>query len=873
MAHSFRLLPLEARAVKKQWTAAIALGLLAGAAPLRAGTGERGGAVPRAAPPPRVEAAEVTGVTAIRLDGDFGEAVWARAVPVTAFVQRDPREGAPPSFGSEARVAYDTSYLYVAVRAFDSDTGRIVGIRTRRDSPSPSDWIRVVIDSYHDRRTAYEFAVNPAGVKQDRYWFADGNSDQSWDAVWDVSVSRDADGWRAEFRIPFSQLRFETGKRDTFGFGVIREIGRLNETSSWPLIAKSRTGFVSQLGELGGLQLAGGLKRLEVVPYGVAQVSTRQHEAENPFDRSPDPGGSAGADIKFALTPGLTMTATINPDFGQVEADPAVVNLTAFETFYPERRPFFVESSGNLKFDLDCNDGACTGLFYSRRIGRQPHGSPDIPPGGFASVPLQTTIIGAAKLTGRAGAFSIGALNAVTAEEQASLSFGSRSAAETVEPLTNYAVVQAKREWSNQSSLGFMFTNTARRLTTDVDYLPSTATTGGVTWDWRLKDPRYSVTGYWSGSTVQGSADAIDALQRSPVHYFQRPDAGHLVYDPAATSMSGHAGMVGVQKVGGQKVRFSFAGNYKTPGFDVNDVGYLRRADAIQQSGWVQFRWDTPTKLYRSVRLNLNQWAGWNFDGDTRFTGANVNAHITLPSNWSAGTGFNAEGAGIDDRSTRGGPAFRSKSGANVWYYVQSDSRKSVNGGWMGFYFRDETGSSAWRADPRIEWRPTSFLALSLGVGFETMNEDTQWVDNVAGASSTHYVFGRIQQSTVSLPTRIDYTITPTLSVQIYAEPFVSAGSYSDFKELARPRATPFASQFDAVAYPGNPDFNYKSFRSTNVLRWEFKPGSAVYVVWQQGREDASGIGRFRFRQDVGSLFGIPASNVFLVKFSYWLNL
>jgi hypothetical protein len=873
MARWFRLLALEARAVTKGWIAAMILALLAGAAPLHAGTDGRNGAVARTAPPPRAEAAEATGAVAIRLDGEFGEAVWSRAVPITEFLQRDPKEGAPPSFASEARVAYDTSYLYVAVRAFDRDAGRIVGIRTRRDSSSPSDWIRVVIDSYHDRRTAYEFAVNPAGVKQDRYWFADGNSDQSWDAVWDVSVSRDAEGWRAEFRIPFSQLRFETGKRDTFGFGVIREIGRLNETSSWPLIAKSRTGFVSQLGELGGLQLAGGLKRLEVVPYGVAQVSTRQNEAGNPFDRSPDPGGSAGADIKFALTPGLTMTATINPDFGQVEADPAVVNLTAFETFYPERRPFFVESSGNLKFDLDCNDGACTGLFYSRRIGRQPHGSPDIPPGGFASVPLQTTIIGAAKLTGRAGAFSVGALNAVTAEEQASLSFGGRGSAETVEPLTNYAVVQAKREWSNQSSLGFMFTNTARRLTTDVDYLPSTATTGGVTWDWRLKDPRYSVTGYWSGSTVQGSAGAIDALQQSPVHYFQRPDAGHLEYDPAATSMSGHAGMVGVQKVGGQKVRFSFAGNYKTPGFDVNDVGYLRRADAIQQSSWVQFRWDTPTKLYRSVRLNLNQWAGWNFDGDTRFTGANVNAHITLPSNWSAGTGFNAEGAGIDDRSTRGGPAFRSKSGANVWYYVQSDSRKSVNGGWMGFYFRDETGSSAWRADPRIEWRPTSFLALSLGVGFETMNEDTQWVDNVAGASSTHYVFGRIQQSTVSLPTRIDYTITPTLSVQIYAEPFVSAGTYSDFKELARPRATPFASQFDAVAYPGNPDFNYKSFRSTNVLRWEFKPGSALYVVWQQGREDASGIGRFRFRQDVGGLFGIPASNVFLVKFSYWLNL
>jgi hypothetical protein len=602
-------------------------------------------------------------------------------------------------------------------------------------------------------------------------------------------------------------------------------------------------------------------------------MSARPDAAQNPFDDSPDPGGSAGADIKYALTPGLTMTATINPDFGQVEADPAVVNLTAFETFYPERRPFFVESSGNLRFDLDCNDGACTGLFYSRRIGRQPHGSPDIPEGGFASVPLQTTIIGAAKVTGRAGAFSIGALNAVTAEEQASLSLGSRGASETVEPLTNYALVQAKREWSNQSSLGFMLTSTARRITPDVGYLPSMATTGGVNWDWRLKDPRYAVTGYWSGSAVQGGAEAIDALQQSPVHYYQRPDAGHLDYDPAATSMRGHAGMVGFQKIGGQKIRFSFTGTYKTPGFEVNDVGYVRRADAIQQSSWIQFRWDTPTRISRSFRLNLNQWAGWNFGGDTRFTGANVNAHVTFPSNWAAGAGFNAEGAGIDDRSTRGGPSMLSKRGANVWYYLESDGRRAVNGGWMGFYFRDETGSTAWRADPQIEWRPTSFLALSLGVGFEKMNEDTQWVENVAGPDATHYVFGRIEQTTVALPVRINYTITPTLSVQVYAEPFVSAAAYGGFKELARPRATPFASQFDAIAYAGNPDFTYQSFRSTNVLRWEFKPGSALYVVWQQGREDTSGVGRLRFRHDIGGLFGIPANNVFLVKCSYWLNL
>jgi hypothetical protein len=824
---------------------------------------------------PRIEATAVAGVgaEAVKLDGEFSETAWERAVPVRGFVQRDPKEGGAPAFETEVRILYDSTCLYVGVWAFDADPSKIVGIRTRRDEQSPSDWIRVMIDSYHDRRTAYEFAVNPAGVKQDRYWFADSNTDASWDAVWDVSVKRGDKGWRAEFRIPFSQLRFEPGKLDVFGLAVLREVGRLNETSSWPLIAKSRAGFVSQMGELGGLRLVGSAKRLELVPYSVGQVQTQPTDGGSPYVKSPDPSGAVGLDLKYAVTPGLTLTSTINPDFGQVEADPAVVNLTAFETFYEERRPFFVEGSGNLKFDLDCNDGRCTGLFYSRRIGRRPHGGPDAPAGGFVSTPALTTILGAAKLTGRAGAFAVGALEAVTGEENAQLTNGVNQSTLTVEPLTNYAVVQAKREWQNQSSLGFAFTNTARRLDRGVSGLPSNATTGGVNWDCRLKNPRYAVTGYWAGSAVLGSSEAIDALQQNAVHNYQRPDAGYLAYDPAATSLSGHAGSVALQKIGGSRVRFSFNGNYKTPGFDVNDVGYMRRADEITQSGWVQVRWDTPTKRYRSIRLNLNQWAGWNFGGDSRFTGANVNAHIVLTSNWSAGSGFNVEGAGVDDRATRGGPALRSKSGGNVWYYVQSDERKSVNGGWSGFVFRDQVGDVSWGVDPQLTYRPTAFLAISGGVHLERINDDTQWVENVASGDSTHYVFSRIRQTTVGLTGRFNYTVTPNLTLQIYAQPFVSSGAYSNFKEVVKPRAADFADQFAPYAYAGAPDFNYRSFRMTNVLRWEYKPGSALYVVWQQVREESASTGAFRFRQDVHALFGLPGTNVFLVKCSYWLNL
>jgi hypothetical protein len=810
--------------------------------------------------------------SASKIDSAPNDGAWERAPAITGFVQRDPKEGAAPSFPTEARVLYDREYLYVKVRAFDTDAARIVGIRTRRDSDSPSDWIRIIVDSYCDHKTAYEFAVNPAGVKRDTYWFADSNSDTSWDAVWDVSVTRDEKGWTAAFRIPFSQLRFRPGGDNVFGFAVVRQIGRLNEMSSWPLIKKGVPGYVSQFGELTGLELTGAAKRLEVSPYTVGKVMAQPLEAGNPFVKPRDAGATVGADLKYAVTPGLTLTSTINPDFGQVEADPAVVNLTAFETFYQERRPFFVEGSGNLRFDLDCNDGRCTGLFYSRRIGRTPHGDPVTPDGGFAYSPAQTTILGAGKLTGRAGAFAIGALDALASNETASLALGTNRWQQTVEPLTNYALFQAKREWSDQSSLGFLLTNTARRIDANTNSLPSNATTGGVNWDWRFPGRRYSLTGYWAGSTLRGSAAAIDDLQRNAVHNCQRPDQSYIDCDPASTSLGGHAGMVNFQKIGGERVRFSFNGGYKTPGFDVNDVGYLQRADTVEQSGWVQIRWDKPTAVYRNVRLNFNQWSGWNFGGDRRFTGANVNAHITLVSNWMAGVGVNYQAAGIDDRSSRGGPAFRNKRGGNVWYYVQSDERKRLNGMWQAFHFRDEAGATDWGFDPQVTYRPASFLSISGGVHFEKMNEDTQWVENVEDAS-THYVFGRLRQTTLGLTGRLNYTITPTLTVQLYAQPFVSAGAYGDFKELVRPRVTPFGNQFDPCTYAGNPDFNYRSFRMTNVLRWEYRPGSALYVVWQQGREDTASEGRFRYGNDLASMFGTPGINVFLVKLSYWLNL
>ena len=820
-----------------------------------------------------VIASPVTSANALKLDGELNDEVWSRAEPVTDFRQRDPREDGLPTVKTEVRVAYDGEALYVAVQAEDPEPNKIVGILTRRDTISPSDWIRVMIDSYHDRRTGYAFAVNPAGVKQDSYYFNDGNEDQGWDAVWDVAVSRSTNGWRAEFRIPFSQLRFHGTDTPTFGFAVLRQVARLNETETWPLIAKSKNGFVSQFGQLNGLKLSGSPRKLEVLPYTVGQLKTEPAPTDgNPLVNTVNPGMQVGLDLKYAVTPGLTLTTTVNPDFGQVEADPAVVNLSGFETFFSERRPFFIEGSGAFNLDLDCNDGRCTGLFYSRRIGRQPRLDPDVSDDAFYQKPAQTTIIGAAKLTGRIGKFSIGALNALTSEEQAIVADGTRRYTSSVEPFTSYTVARAKREFTNQSSLGFMLTSTNRALgsaDSPLHGVPSRALTGGVDWDWRMWR-KYSVTGFWAGSSLHGDPDAITSIQESTVHSFQRPDADHLDYDTTRTSLNGDAGLVGLSKISGERVRFNTNVAFKSPGFDVNDLGYQRRADTINQSNWIQFRYERPGKHVRSFRWNLNQWSGHNFDGDRLFLGGNVNAHWVLVNNWSFGGGFNREGRGFDDRLTRGGPGGYTTGGWNAWSYLNSDSRKPVafdvflGGGRYPseFQFLD--------VNPEVTFRPASFINFSTGLSISPATRGAQWVEQDAAGE---YVFGHLKQRTVSMTTRVNYTITPTLSVQIYAAPFVSAGQYQRYYRLVDGRATSFDGRYAPYpAYDGNPNFNYRSFRTTNVLRWEYKPGSSLFVVWQQGRETTADYGDFRLGRDFGRVFRTPATNVFLVKMSYWLN-
>jgi hypothetical protein len=601
------------------------------------------------------------------------------------------------------------------------------------------------------------------------------------------------------------------------------------------------------------------------MPYALGRVATAPLERRNPLVRATEPDVTVGVDLKYQLTPGLTLTGTVNPDFGQVEADPAVVNLGAFETFFEERRPFFVEGSGNFSFQ---------NLFYSRRIGRQPQRGVSAPDDGFVTQPSHSTVLAATKLTGRVGGFAIGALNAVTSAEYATLASGSALTRSTsaVEPTTSYSVARVSREFANKSRLSGMFTSTNRRLTDDLRFLADDAYTGAVDGDWRLASDRYSLSGFWAGSSVHGAPEAIDRVQQSNVHSFQRPDADHLVYDPTRTSLGGHSGGLSFGKISGQTTRANVNVGYRSPGYEVNDLGFQSRADEIWQNAWIQLRSERHGKYIRFKNINFNQWSGFNFAGDRRELGYNVNSHWTFNSGWGFGSGVTYNRERFDDRHTRGGPGAFVPGGINQWGYLDTDNRRAVVFNLFGAWSSDLHGSRAWDANAGVTVRPGPALTLNPRIEFSRNRSRTQWVTNLDDDGGTHYVFGRIDQTSVGVSLRANYTIRPTLTLQIYARPFVSAGAYSGFKELVDGRAPLLDDRYRPFAYDEDPNFNFLSFRTTNVLRWEYRPGSVLFVVWQQGREDVLADGRFRWHRDLGGAFEAPASNTILIKLSRWMN-
>ena len=822
------------------------------------------------APDSSARATAVRATRAPTIDGREDDAVWRQAPAVSDFREFQPKEGGPARFRTEFKAAYDDRHLFVFVRAFDPRPDSIMRALSRRDVRGPSDQLKLMIDSYFDRRNGYEFAVNPDGVKRDYAMYNDRDEDESWDAVWDVGTRIDSAGWTAEFRIPLSQMRYANKDSHTFGFAIWRDIERYKERTSWPLYRSTVNGMTSQLGRLEGITGISSPTRLEVTPYSVAKNVSRRLTG-NSYDRVQH--GTAGADIKYGVTPNLTLDATVNPDFGQVEADPAVLNLTAFETFFQEKRPFFIEGVGLYNFSVNCNIVNCSGegLFYSRRIGRQPQLLEDY--GGIGSA-TATPILGAGKLTGRfPGGLSIGVLEAVTQRVEG-------TADRTTEPQTAYTVLRGQQEFrGGGTTIGVIGTGVNRTLDQWTDAaLRRSAYVGGADFRHKLGKGDYEVNGSVMVSRVAGDTAVINATQTDGVHNYQRPDAD-LPYDPLRTTLAGHAEEIQLGKFGGGITRFQTSYQRRSPGFEVNDLGFLRRADEQQWATWFALQFRKPTKVYRSLQMNFNEWNMWTTAGLRTEMGFNTNWHLNASNNWwwHVGATLNQLNS-YCDRCSRGGPAVRRSPWLGPWVGFEVDDRKRVAPYFFLNLGRGDYGKSTYVGyEPGVNIRPSSAIQASLGVSISRTHDDSQWYDNFVDASNvTHYAFARLEQQTFSFNLRTSYTMTPTLSLQVYAQPFMTRGEYSNVRELSgTPRAPKYEDRYQPYVPPPSADsgFNFKQLRSNTVLRWEYRPGSTMFFVWTHGRESFdTRRGSMTWREEYDRLFELHPDNTFLIKVAYWLS-
>ncbi len=809
-----------------------------------------------------------------RISADEHAPLWENAQLIDGFRVFDPTEDGAPSMRTTAKIAYDERNLYVLVRAYDPHPDSIVALLSRRDVRTASEWIKIMIDAYHDKRSGVELAVNPVGVKRDYAIYNDGDEDDSWDGIWDVATRVDREGWVAEFKVPLSQLRFANKASNTFGIMIWREIARTQERQSWPLYRRTKSGLSSQFGEVTGIDGLDTPRRLEIIPYSVSKNFQQERDlaTSTRFDRVTTQ--TLGADIKVGLSSNLTLDATINPDFGQVEADPAALNLSAFELFFQERRPFFTEGAGIFNsFNINCNNGSCSGLLYSRRIGRSPQLTGYY---GDATTPQFTPITAAAKLTGRLpNGLSIGVLDAVTEKVAA-------PGGQTLEPGANYFVTRLMQDLNGGSSgVGLMLTATNRTLDASSDaYMRRAAYSGGIDARHRFLANNYEVLGWIVGSSVSGSPGSISLLQQNSTHGYIRPGSG-LGFDSTRTSLEGNAGQIEIRKIGGGITRFDLSYQRLSPGFEINDLGFLPRVDQQGVYGWFGFQFQEPTKLYRRWYLNFNAFRQWNTEGTGTFQGGNINSFMQLSNYWSAFAGIEIDNtfASYDDRAARGGPALRQSPQGSTWMGFNGDDRKPIVplfeiDWWQG----DDGHTHGISLNPGMTFRATSRMQGRLSANFTRNTNDAQWYNNYGtpGADTTHYSFARLEQRTVALTARFDVTMTPTLTLQVYAQPFITTGHFTNWKELRDARNEEYALRFQPFApgYDALADFNYKQFRSNTVLRWEYRPGSTLFFVWSQGRTQYDiDLGAFNARSDATNLFRTQPNNTFLVKASYWFSL
>ena len=871
-------------------------------------------------PPPVTRAVPLTG--AIQLDGRLDEPIWQSAPPATDLRQNQPNAGQPATQRTEVRFTFDGAALYVGARMYDDSGAR--GVRTRlvrRDGDPSSDYIQVIFDTYHDHIGRLFFLVNPSGVKNDANGLG-GGGDPSWDPVWEVTTAIDALGWTAEMRIPFSQLRYpSTAEEQTWGLQIWRQENRLNELSQWAWWGLDETGGPPRFGHLEGLVITRPPGRAEILPYVVGRSANVPGTTADPFFDPHALDGRVGADATLRVTSNLTLNATVNPDFGQVEVDPAVVNLSAFETFFDERRPFFVEGAGYFGLGglncFFCSNVSSLSMISTRRIGRPPQISPfraALPvPVEFADVPENSTILGALKLTGRTPTgWSIGMLDAVTRRERAPAQFTDTSRGTlTVEPRTNYFAGRVAKDLRGGATvLKAMATSVWRDL--DEPYVAARlsrhAEVFGVSSDmwWRKREYRLMIQ--VAGTQVVGDTAAIRRITRSSAHFFQRPDRSDTTLARPRTAIRGLGGYARFSRESG-KVLFEATANYRSPAFNNNDITFFSRADYWWMSANVFPIWTKPSKWYRQAFLIGGGQQQYNFDGDLTDRQLHGFAQIQTLGYWWLSTFWIHRPDVFDDRLTRGGPVVR-RPGIDYWSAnVNTDSRKKVVLSFNTDRGCNRDGDCDHSVSLSAELRPRSNVSVSLGPSIGHEETGFQFVTSFTDPASTafygsRYVFGRLEQNSLSMNTRFNVTFSPTLTLELFMQPFIVSGDFSRYNEFAAPRSSrrlvygvdvgtdsvkagnpslgirdsifidPDAGGPAARFVIENPSFTFRSLRGNAVLRWEYRPGSTIFVVWTRSSQLPSLTrGQIDFSEDASAIFRGPSANIFLIKVNFWLGL
>jgi hypothetical protein len=852
----------------------------------------------------------------ITLDGKLDEEVWRTAPVATNFRQSQPDEGKPATQKTEVRFAYDDEAIYIAGRMFDTEGGN--GVRTRllrRDAmtENDSDILLITFDSYHDHVSTYNFWVNPSGSKRD------GTGDPTWDPVWETSTRIDSLGWTAELRIPLNQLNFSRAIDQTWGVQIMRFEHRLNERSHFAWWPNNESGGPQRYGHLEGIKVTERPRGFEILPYTVARARfIRPADPTNPFTKKNDTDYRVGGDLKYRLTSNLTLNATFNPDFGQVEVDPAVVNLSAFETFFPERRPFFIENANAFSFGnfscFFCSNVSNLQMFYTRRIGRSPQ---LFPAGTYVDMPENATILAAGKVTGRtSNNYRIGVLDAVTKNERANVIFVDPDTEERsefkrlAEPLTNYFVGRARKDFKGgQYWVGGIATS-VDRFTDDSlakARLSRNARELGLDWYSATKDRMYTFFGQFALSDVNGSTTAIDRLQRSSARYFQRPDresgSNSLFsdkYDPTATGLTGYAGYARIAKESGTWLAESMV-NYRSPGFEVNDISFNTRSDYVWMNTNLARSITKPGPIFRNYFWTLSGQQQYNYDGDLTDREFATGIFTQLLNFWNF-SAFSIYAPDVyDDAALRGGPVIKKRGYVYNAVRLSTDARRRLSFATAPNYqFRHE-GPDSYFINLDVTYKPTSQVQLSAGPAFNMNRGLAQFV--TSGLDSTaksffgrRYIFAQIDQKQLSMSTRANITFTPTLTLEAFAQPLIASGNYKTFREFVAPRRPEFhdfklGADLQSAIVDGrrqytvdvdgsgpaqpisffDPNFNFRSLRGNAVLRWEYHPGSTLYFVWQQNRSDTDPIGDFRFSRDREALFNAHPDNIFLVKATYWI--